>query len=869
MALFEIEAPNGMTLEVEGETPPNEVESMQIFRDAGVEAGVEAEPTSTPEAREKTQADADGEDDPLTGELGIIENEDGTQSTEKSIALEVDGRYYNIPMLVKGQIDPEGLASGKPPTDEQVDIAYGRFDARGGFHKTQPYESPEEAEQAAKARSNSGGSLDKFKKNPEPPESSIMDDIFGVIETGASIASSAVAEGVAGVAGLGALATGQTSEKAEGVINKTREALTFEPKTDEGKSNVQSVGEFLEPVGKFFKKAENFSAEKAFELTGSPAIASLASTLPALMSEIVGVGVAKGVLGIKNIAQKAARNRKITKLIEKHAPSSETLFSEANKIFKEADADGIFLNQKPFVSLVNDLAEKIRAKGASPETAKANQAIKTLKEFVGKDVRLSDLDRGREVAMGAKISADPHTAKLGKIIVSGIDDFINNVDIGLLSRVDGNPVSVKSLRRIQSARAMWGRGRRSQLVNGAFERAKRSSGGLDPGLANEFRKILGSDKKRAFFNKAEIEAMDKVILTGKVEGAARLAGQLGFSSSSRSSAFGAGAGGVIGLGVFGPTGAVAIPLIGTVSRRLAKRMLTNNGKGADAIIRAGSNARKITSDYLDLAKNGTKSPSELSELLLLNEADLSTLPKSKFTDAAKKITRERREAIGATLGKPESSVRAEIVGIDTFEAPTPVQRTAPTPAQRTAPTPAQPTNTPVEKLGLNRKVDSSTKIFRGYGRTDIDDLVSGQAGPVFGREGKYFSFDKENVSKFGPKTETVNLSESIKSPLVIKNKADFIAFAKRAGLPINPSDLRYITSGGEMKFNPNFKQDFKNKFSGKIAPYLRANGKDSIIIDFDPLADIDISTGISTKPLRKLFDEPQVFILDKKKKKGN
>ena len=104
-----------------------------------------------------------GKDDPLTGELGVIINPDGSRSTERSISVEIEGKIFVIPTLVKGQIDPEGIAEGeKELTDKQVDIAIDRFVKRGGLKSQEGFKTEAEATAASKARSSAGGSLDKF-----------------------------------------------------------------------------------------------------------------------------------------------------------------------------------------------------------------------------------------------------------------------------------------------------------------------------------------------------------------------------------------------------------------------------------------------------------------------------------------------------------------------------------------------------------------------------------------------------------------------------------------------------------------------------------------------------------------------------------
>ena len=604
------------------------------------------------------------EDDPLTGELGIIENEDGTQSTERSVSIDIDGGYYNIPLLVKGQIDPEGLANGKPPTDEQIDIAYGRFDARGGFHKIQPYESQEEAEQAAKDRSNSGGSLDKFKKNPEPPESSIMDVIFGAIESGAttargvldagvSVASSAVAESAGGLAGLGSLAVGQTSEEAEATINKVRDFITQTPSTDEGKEMLGSVGEVLEPVGRFMKDAENSVAEQVYQKTGSPALAAIASTGPALLAEVVGLGAGKGILQVAKVAKKSRLEREITKAIGESSPTIERLKLSSRAMFKEIEAKGITISPKSFSRLTSKIARYLKSKGVSNPvvTPHSISVLKSLQDKVGSKMSLEDFNALRAEA---KIAADNigggPDAKYAADIVDDLDNFIGKAGVDdLVSSTGEFPQGLSE--DFGVARKLWGQAKRSERIAEVVDKATRDTVSYENGLVKGFRSILNSPKRKRGFSDEQRAVMQEVVNGNKKINLAKALGSLGFNPSNVKAGFGAAAGGYLGVQTMGPFGVVVIPAIGTVSKGLAGRMIANNAKMADAIVRAGVDQRRITKAYLENTPKKLRNPDHLTELLLDERVDLSRLPKSKFTDAAKQKTRARREAIGAARTK--------------------------------------------------------------------------------------------------------------------------------------------------------------------------------------------------------------------------
>ena len=94
--------------------------------------------------------------DALTGELGIFSHKDGGFSTEKSTTVEVDGKWMNIPMLVKGQ-SPEAVQRilyGKP-SQEDYHIAVKRAIQRSKKFNLPTYNNMQDAVRAAIARSNS------------------------------------------------------------------------------------------------------------------------------------------------------------------------------------------------------------------------------------------------------------------------------------------------------------------------------------------------------------------------------------------------------------------------------------------------------------------------------------------------------------------------------------------------------------------------------------------------------------------------------------------------------------------------------------------------------------------------------------------
>jgi hypothetical protein len=124
------------------------------------------------------------------------------------------------------------------------------------------------------------------------------------VEPALTLATGAIAEPVAGLVGLGAAALGGAEAGAR-AVEETRQALTFQPPSARGQAGLQAVGEALQPVTEAIEAVETGLGDLAFEATGSPLVASLATTVPtAILSAL---GVRKTPRGAPDITPQRAR----------------------------------------------------------------------------------------------------------------------------------------------------------------------------------------------------------------------------------------------------------------------------------------------------------------------------------------------------------------------------------------------------------------------------------------------------------------------------------------------------------------------------------------------------------------------------------
>jgi hypothetical protein len=89
-----------------------------------------------------------------------------------------------------------------------------------------------------------------------------------------------------------------------------------------------------------------------------------------------------------------------------------------------------------------------------------------------------------------------------------------------------------------------------------------------------------------------------------------------------------------GAAIGGAPGAVAVPLIGQVSRNLAQKLTRRNAELSNLIVRAGKDGRKVVDAYMKSVPAKERSVSELTELLMRPDVSLKGLSKNIATPTA-------------------------------------------------------------------------------------------------------------------------------------------------------------------------------------------------------------------------------------------
>jgi gas vesicle protein len=322
-------------------------------------------------------------------------------------------------------------------------------------------------------------------------------------------------------------------------------------------------------------------------------------------------------------------------ILAKASPDIQLLKNTARDLYKRIDGLGVTVKPKAVDDLSKGLAQTVRKEGFNTRIhPKVSAALDEFGTAAASGAQtLSEIDILRRVAQSAAKSIEPDEARLGSIMINKIDDFLDG--LGPANLTGGKQSDAGLL--FKQARGLWGRARKGELLEEAFEKAGLQASGFENGIRVQFRSILNNKKKLKGFNKEEIAAMRKVVQGGRAENIAKALGRFGFTEGQSTSmllgSLGVAGGAIVG----GAPGAVAVPLLGQLSRNLAQRLTRKNAEFASQIVRAGKDGKKIAETYLKNTPKDQRSSEELTQILVNTKADLSGIknsPNKIFSDSA-------------------------------------------------------------------------------------------------------------------------------------------------------------------------------------------------------------------------------------------
>lgn len=274
----------------------------------------------------------------------------------------------------------------------------------------------------------------------------------------ASIASSIIAEPVAGIAGL-AQSLNPFADEGAGAdaVQKTRDALTYQPKIKAAQIGQQGLGETLQPVGEAFSKAETTLGETTLDYTGSEELAAAAHTLPTAVLEMLGIA------GLKGFKPAVKKGKDIGKSVV--TKSKEVVHKPVNLLQAGQPTEQLnkMLNSRGLV--YENLTPE--ARNVIPEITKAGQNPgKMIDEVWKRQIRTGGTD---DALAGFRIVDNKVVKDSAAIIAAkqGFDPgFIQAVKVADPATKQGMKRMVNIMRRVKSNKTLAAKGLRPTDVVG-------------------------------------------------------------------------------------------------------------------------------------------------------------------------------------------------------------------------------------------------------------------------------------------------------------------------------------------------------------------------------------------------------------------
>ena len=502
-------------------------------------------------------------------------------------------------------------------------------------------------------------------------------ELGGTAEVFGNIGSQMAATPIAGLAG--AVETGINGPEAgEQRINQIMQAGTLQPKTPQGQSQLQSLGETVKPVGDFIQEKRDKlgglaehgvdAINKSTSFKVSPevkaGIATSASMGPDVLLEVLGFKGTKSIL-------KRGRDvspRRLGKEKLKSAPSIEQLKESSELVYDSLDQSGIKIRPDTFLDLREELNEIARKSGFNEFSADQNKntgsVLRNLnsqfsKLEAGEDITVSELNQLRVSMANAQANAPVGSgdARIISKILDKFDDALDNPDILNKIGPDGRAIDpgYNISEAYSSARELWRRAKGSETIQEIFNNASlESKRGLEISkIQNKLKQILTNPKKRRFFSKDEQKAMMRVVRGDKhINMYKWLADHfdpstqgMGTTMITSSVGFAATGGNPVGLAI--------LPTVGIISRELFERMTKGKAIMADAVIRAGRDGDKIIKAYYRNTPKSKRKSEELSQLLARDNMVMPSDPAFKgvpLIDDALELAKDQTKALAAAAG---------------------------------------------------------------------------------------------------------------------------------------------------------------------------------------------------------------------------
>lgn len=252
------------------------------------------------------------------------------------------------------------------------------------------------------------------------------------------------------------------------------------------------------------------------------------------------------------------------------APSLDDLRQQANAIYQQAD-EVTGLPRENLTASFDDIQQNALRQGLDPDlTPGADKVLSRLEDAATSpdpNISFRELDTLRKKAqIPAGNLANRTEAAIGSQMVESIDRVVSEASPELGAAIG-------------KARDIWGRMRRTELIENAMAKAQNQASGYENGLRVQFRAILNNPKLRRGFSPEEVTAMERVVQGTAVSNWLKRIGRLGVGAGQQTNALSA----VAGYGLIGAFS----PVVGTAAQHMGSRATRQGVENVRRLVASG------------------------------------------------------------------------------------------------------------------------------------------------------------------------------------------------------------------------------------------------------------------------------------------
>jgi hypothetical protein len=259
------------------------------------------------------------------------------------------------------------------------------------------------------------------------------------------------------------------------------------------------------------------------------------------------------------------------------APTTEALRVEGGRLLEQARRSGARIEEDDVMRLLSILEKKADLEGLDAQLhpvtkAALNYANNRLINSGGdmRSLMLARRNLGTAATPSKDVKADD--LRIAQELMRIFDGFVEN-------RLSHPEISGKA----KTGRAIWGRMKRSELIEHIIAKAELSASGLERGLQSGFRSLLNNKTKLRGFNDKDKALMERIVKGGSVKQLTDWVGKFSFSSGILRGAVGSS----LGFAMGGTPGAIAVPVVAQGARAAAAAATSRQAELARALVAHG------------------------------------------------------------------------------------------------------------------------------------------------------------------------------------------------------------------------------------------------------------------------------------------